>query len=745
MAADAQHLCPFGSDRRWEQIAAREGESSDSEDSRSPAAASAAAVTACGYSRWTGGARGPTTFAEVAASPWLGCNHPVNGKPYYCHLMWGLSWDEGGEYEPGEGFHTQYVNCTWTRPPEMDQAAATTVAAVVTTAAGSVSSGSTVTAAGDAVASENAAAVLIQAVVRSRHVRHQLYYAPPRYDTCWRCRRTHGVCLSSGGCNVFVDGTRICCCGMPQNSGNVCSVHRTANWAGPQGRAPCETLRCREGVAAVRLQAVVRCWWTRRLPLREKRCRAAVRIQAVVQSWLTRQRLLHETENAAAVRLQAVARSWLARQRLLREKHRLAEAEAAVRLQAVVRSWQAQQRLLREKRRPAETAAAVRLQAVVRSWRAQQRLLHEKRRRQQYSFFWSDPRWKIVAAVADAVASELKYDADVQLCDDFVWPAAHVCCDAARAAVYVATGSFEGDPRQNVTSLFEGGPRRGEMIQWAKRAREVQHGHVSEDAVGEPVVSRVYDDQRAEQVDAWVMWRRTRLRVPPINERELSHYDRHDSFARDDSLVVTTKWEHHMIKIALLIDIYSCDDFPHKAPYRRPYKIELRERCQFRYIMERLQSTAYKLLALSQSQRVALETIGDVEERYSQGVRERAAKKRERAHVLERNRFRARRGGLKGGNQAFLPACNHHYYCTKCVCPVYVASNREQLRSHIRQKHNGSLSQEHDPSRPVTRARPVVMAQFRGREKNVTGAWYHWIPLTLLCPPITSSITLENL
>ena len=40
MAADAQHLCPFGSDRHWEQIAAREGDSSDSEDSMSPAAAS---------------------------------------------------------------------------------------------------------------------------------------------------------------------------------------------------------------------------------------------------------------------------------------------------------------------------------------------------------------------------------------------------------------------------------------------------------------------------------------------------------------------------------------------------------------------------------------------------------------------------------------------------------------------------------------------------------------------------------
>ena len=91
----------------------------------------------------------------------------------------------------------------------------------------------------------------------------------------------------------------------------------------------------------------------------------------------------------------------------------------------------------------------------------------------------------------------------------------------------------------------------------------------------------------------------------------------------------------------------------------------------------------------------------------------------------ERDMMRARRGGLKGGNQAFLPACNHNYYCTKCACPVYVASNREQLRSHIRQKHNGSLSLEHDPSRPVTRARPVVMAQFRGREKNVTGAYQY--------------------
>jgi hypothetical protein len=48
-----------------------------------------------------------------------------------------------------------------------------------------------------------------------------------------------------------------------------------------------------------------------------------------------------------------------------------------------------------------------------------------------------------------------------------------------------------------------------------------------------------------------------------------------------------------------------------------------------------------------------------------------------------------RPGGLKGRQVAVLPACNGTFPCLACKRQGndYAASNREQLRSHMRQKH----------------------------------------------------------
>jgi hypothetical protein len=63
-------------------------------------------------------------------------------------------------------------------------------------------------------------------------------------------------------------------------------------------------------------------------------------------------------------------------------------------------------------------------------------------------------------------------------------------------------------------------------------------------------------------------------------------------------------------------------------------------------------------------------------ERYLQGKRDRAYERR-------------RQRGLKGGQHAVLPACDTRHHCVICRAgqKSYIATNVEQLRGHMRQKH----------------------------------------------------------
>jgi hypothetical protein len=173
-------------------------------------------------------------------------------------------------------------------------------------------------------------------------------------------------------------------------------------------------------------------------------------------------------------------------------------------------------------------------------------------------------------------------------------------------------------------------------------------------------------------------------------------------------LVSTTRrWERHMLQLSWLTDQHSNDEYD---------------------IYHRLRRVQFELLALSVNQCSVLEMWdGDTEaamrrneEAYKEAVRAEErdrqeavrAKERDREEAVrarKRDRERARRGGLKGGRLAVLPTCDGQYHCV--VCP-YVASNPEQFRSHVRQKHGKTHQQRAEAER----------GRFKGREFNVHGA-----------------------
>eukprot|EP01047_Picozoa_sp_COSAG01_P026731 COSAG01_NODE_1733_length_9368_cov_6.908620_2_plen_835_part_00 len=136
----------------------------------------------------------------------------------------------------------------------------------------------------------------------------------------------------------------------------------------------------------------------------------------------------------------------------------------------------------------------------------------------------------------------------------------------------------------------------------------------------------------------------------------------------------------------------------------------------------RLRRVQFRLLAMPHTRRSVLERCGgDTEEgmrrnkeeywaayaRDQELIREDEEWIRETVRREKRERERARCGGDPGGygQRAVLPACDTQYHCV--VCP-YVASNPEQFRGHVRQKHNKTRHQRAAAER----------GRFKGRVRN---------------------------
>jgi hypothetical protein len=160
----------------------------------------------------------------------------------------------------------------------------------------------------------------------------------------------------------------------------------------------------------------------------------------------------------------------------------------------------------------------------------------------------------------------------------------------------------------------------------------------------------------------------------------------------------SSQWARHMLVLSCLTDQY-CRGVIEQWSIGPLVLVE--------GLYHRLRRIQCKLLDMPAAQRSVLQMCAsDVEgamrqnaEAYSQTLR-----------VEKRDSDRRRRfAGLKGGKQVVLPACDTRYHCVLCPSDgPYVASNPEQLRSHMRRKHGNSAEAER--------------GRFRGRERNADGA-----------------------
>jgi hypothetical protein len=127
---------------------------------------------------------------------------------------------------------------------------------------------------------------------------------------------------------------------------------------------------------------------------------------------------------------------------------------------------------------------------------------------------------------------------------------------------------------------------------------------------------------------------------------------------------------------------------------------------------DQMQRVRLQLLSMTGNERKALDqrSIEDIDrlvreshQRYLQ----KTAQERQDGLKKKRDEMRDRRGGLKGGQLAVLPACNRSFVCALCRA---VVPSRDALRSHVRRQHPG---------------KPVEQTRFKGRITTADGRWQY--------------------